>query len=166
MPIGKKAPEVVNAFIEIPCGNHNKYEYDEELGAMKLDRVLFSPFFYPVDYGFLPQTLADDGDPLDVLVITSSPVFPGCVEEVRPVGILKMADEKGNDDKILAVPDKDPRYDHITDLERVSPHVMKEISHFFETYKELEKKEVRVTGWSGREEALAVIREAQAAYAK
>ena len=162
LPLGKHAPERLNAVIEIPTGSHNKYEYDHELGVMKLDRVLFSPFFYPIDYGFFPQTLADDGDPLDVLLVTDFPLFSGCVCEVRPVGLLKMSDDKGGDDKILAVPADHPRYAHIGELADVAPHLLKEIIHFFSHYKDLENKAVSVEGWHGRQEAYAVIAAAQA----
>ena len=164
LPLGNQAPEKLNVVIEIPTGSHNKYEYDHELGVMKLDRVLFSPFFYPIDYGFLPQTLADDGDPLDVLVVTDAPVFPGCVCEVRPIGLLKMSDDKGGDDKVLAVPADHPRYAHIKELTDVSPHLLEEISHFFSHYKDLEKKTVVVEGWHNRQTAYAVIKTAQAEF--
>ena len=164
LPLGDKAPQTVLAVIEIPAGSHNKYEYDHELGAMKLDRVLYSPFFYPVDYGFLPQTLAEDGDPLDVIVVTDSPVFPGCLAEIRPIGMMAMLDGGERDNKILCVQATNPHYAHINELEDIAPHILKEIVHFFSQYKFLEHKEVVVEGWSGRETAYEAIRTATAAF--
>lgn len=161
MPIGDEFPDAFNAFIEIQKGTSNKYEYDNELNVMKLDRVLHSPMFYPVDYGFIPQTQADDGDPLDVLVITDSPVFPGCVCEVRAIGALKMTDDKGGDDKILAVQTGNPRYKNIRTLKDLEPHLLDELSHFFEAYKKLEKKKVKVEGWHGKDVALSLIKTAR-----
>jgi inorganic pyrophosphatase len=158
IPLGDKFPETFNAVIEIPKGSHNKYEYDEALGAIKLDRVLYSAIYYPADYGFIPGTLDEDGDALDVLLLTDSPVFPGCVVEVRPVGLMKMVDGGEVDDKILCVATKNPNYSHIQKLEDVAPHALKEIANFFETYKILEKKETTVEGWYGKEEAITVIK--------
>lgn len=164
LPIGKAAPETVNAVIEIASGTHNKYEYDQALGVFTLDRVLHSPMYYPVDYGFIPQTHADDGDPLDVLVLTDSPTFTGCVCAVRPIGALTMTDDKGGDDKILAVPVGNPHYRTISDLSDLEPHFLDEISHFFATYKTLEKKEVKVEGWHDKMHALTLIEKARKAY--
>src|SRR3989344_9089629 len=161
LPIGEKYPEKVNSVIEIPRGGRNKYELDEELGMLKLDRVLQSPMFYPADYGFIPQTLAGDGDPLDILILTDSPVFPGCMVEARPIGLLKTEDEKGQDEKILAVPAKNPHYNNIDSLEKVEPHILKEIEHFFTEAKKLEPgKWAKVHGWEGKEKAHAMIKEA------
>ena len=157
--IGPDAPEIFNAIVEIPRGSTNKYEVDQETGILKLDRVLYSPLFYPFDYGYIPQTHYLDGDPLDVLVLTSHPLFPGCVVEASPIGVLKMSDEKGPDEKILCVATKDPRYGYRKTLEELNLHTLKELRHFFEVYKTLEEKSVEIEGWHGREVALALIAE-------
>lgn len=138
---------VVDAFIEIPTGSQNKYEYDPDKKAFILDRVLFSPMHYPTEYGYLDQTLALDGDPLDILVLTTFPTFPGCVIESRVVGVLVMSDDKGQDEKLLAVPVSDPRWNHVQSLEDVPEHILKEISHFFQVYKDLENKTTVIEGW-------------------
>lgn len=161
----KEMPEVFYAVIEIPKGSHNKYEMDHETGLIELDRVLYSPFFYPTDYGFIPRTWSQDEDPLDVMVLVHDPTFPGCIVKVRPVALFKMRDEKGVDEKVLAVPVKEPRFEEIKDLEDVPQHVLKEISHFFQRYKELEKgKFSEVLGWEGKESALKLIRECMKRY--
>lgn len=162
--LGSKAPEVCQAVIEVPKGSQNKYELDKEQGVIKLDRVLFSPMFYPADYGFLPETLGGDGDPLDVLVMVSNPLFPGCVVDVRPIGVLDMTDDKGHDEKILAVAKDDPRFKHVNDLVDVPEHIKNEISHFFESYKVLEKKITKIDGWSDKAKAVEVINESIARY--
>jgi inorganic pyrophosphatase len=164
IPIGDKFPEVVNAIIEVPQGGHNKYEYDEKLGVIKLDRVLHSPLHYPFDYGFIPETRSDDGDHLDVMVYTNAPMFPGCLIEVRPVAIMYMSDEHGVDEKILAVPLNNPNFSHITRMRDVPPHSLKEIEHFFREYKRLENKEVQVDGWDLRKQAYRVIKSANKKY--
>jgi inorganic pyrophosphatase len=153
----------VEALIEIPRGSRNKYEYDHERGVFKLDRVLFSSVHYPTDYGFIPGTLSGDGDPLDVLVIVEEPTFPGCHVRTRPIGTLLMVDEKGEDEKILAVPVDDPRFDAIHELNDLSEHWLKEISVFFRTYKELQPVTAQpdVKGWSGVASAWRVIAECQ-----
>nr|WP_228014777.1 inorganic diphosphatase [Fortiea sp. LEGE XX443] len=133
--------------IEIPGGSKNKYEYDKELEAFALDRVLYSSVRYPYDYGFVPNTLADDGDPLDGMVIIDEPTFPGCVIAARPIGMLEMIDGGDRDEKILCVPDKDPRYTHVKSLNDVAPHRLDEIAEFFRTYKNLEKKVTEILGW-------------------
>lgn len=161
IPIGDKAPEVINAIIEIPKNSHNKYEYDEGLDEIKLDRVLYSPLFYPADYGFIPHTRSDDGDHLDVLVIISDSVFPGCVVSVRPIGVLDMEDEGGQDWKIVAVAEKDPRQKNIQSIDSIDEQYKNEIIHFFEQYKKLENKWVKVKGWLGKEEAYRLIQEAK-----
>ena len=161
LPIGSHAPEIITVAVEIPRGISNKYEYDEKLDEIRLDRVLHSAVFYPVDYGFIPETRADDGDHLDVLVLISNPTFPGCVLEVRPVGVLDMADEAGQDWKILAVARKDPKYTDVKDIDDVNDHVKKEIAQFFETYKNLEDKWAKIKGWQNVEEAYRRIEEAQ-----
>ncbi len=138
---------IVDAIIEIPTGSQNKYEFDKEKGKYVLDRVLFSPMHYPTEYGYLDGTLALDGDPLDILVIASFPTFPGCVIESRVIGVLVMSDDKGQDEKLLAVPTKDPRFKHVNDLNDISQHVLKEIAHFFQVYKDLENKKTVIEGW-------------------
>jgi inorganic pyrophosphatase len=155
--IGSNAPHVFNTVIEIPRGSTNKYEVDQETGLIHLDRVLYSPLFYPFDYGYIPQTLYLDGDPLDVLVLLTHPTFPGCVIEVSAIGVLKMSDEKGPDEKILAVAKKDPRYGYRETLEQLNEHTLKELRHFFEVYKQLEEKSVEIEGWHGPEMALELI---------
>lgn len=154
----------VLAFIEIPRGSRNKYEYDEEHGTFKLDRVLYSSVHYPTDYGFIPDTLAEDGDHLDILVLVQQPTFPGCLIETRPLGGLDMADEKGMDFKVLAVPVGDPRYFHVETLEQLGQHWLDEIKTFFDTYKLLEPKETEVRGWHGEEVARQQIARCQARY--
>ncbi|MCL6548873.1 MAG: inorganic diphosphatase [Alicyclobacillus sp.] len=156
----------VDVFVEIPKGSQNKYEYDKEAGVFRLDRVLYSPMHYPADYGYIEKTLAEDGDPLDVLVLTSVPTFPGCVIETRVVGILLMADDKGQDEKLIGVAEKDPRFAHVKTLDDVPPHILKEIAHFFEVYKDLEGKETRIDGWRGTDEAQRVLRECFERYQK
>ncbi len=146
--------------VEIPSGSRNKYEFDHERHRFVLDRVLYSSVHYPGDYGFLEGTLADDGDPLDVLVVISEPTFPGCVVRARPVGVLDMTDDKGHDYKILAVAHDDPRWDEAHTLEDLSPHRLREIEHFFDIYKELEGRATEVRGWLGTDEAWAIIERA------
>jgi len=157
LPIGPLAPEIVNTVIEIPRGSTNKYEMDSKLGVFKLDRVLYSPLFYPFDYGFIPQTHYLDGDPLDVLVLLSHPTFPGCVIEAAPIGVLYMSDEKGADEKILAVATKDPRFGYRRSIQQLNDHTLKEVSHFFEVYKDLEDKSVEIKGWKDRDAAVELI---------
>lgn len=156
-PIGRFAPEIVNAIIEIPKGSSNKYEYDLKLEAFVLDRALYSPLYYPCDYGWVGATLSEDGDPLDILVIGSHPTFPGCIVEARPLGSLMMRDEEGTDYKILAVSSRDPRHRDARILEDLSEHVLKELVHFFTVYKELEEKETEVLGWQDRDTAHQII---------
>jgi inorganic pyrophosphatase len=157
--IGDKAPEIVNVIIEIPKGSTNKYEVDLETGAVWLDRVLYSPLFYPFDYGYIPQTRYLDGDPIDALVLLSHPTFPGCVLEAKPIGVLSMTDEKGPDEKIICVSTKDPRFSTWTTLEDLNEHVRKEVVHFFEVYKSLEEKAVNVLGWRDLNFAHKIIKD-------
>jgi inorganic pyrophosphatase len=166
LTIGPKAPEEVHVVVEIPKGSHNKYEYDEKLNVIKLDRVLHSPVYYPADYGFIPQTRSKDGDHLDVLVIISEPVFPGCVVNVRPVGVLYMEDQKEADEKIIAVAVDDPLSASIKDVDGVDDFFKKEIHHFFEVYKQLEEKVVKVHHWHGKDMALKIITEAKERFNK
>jgi inorganic pyrophosphatase len=159
-------PDSVLARVEAPRGSRNKYEVDPERGGIRLDRVLYSPLHYPADYGFLLDTRAEDGDHLDVLIFVYEPTFPGCLVEVRPIGVLDMRDEKGRDQKILAVPVGDPRFDGVNDLGHVPPHFLKEIEHFFTTYKTLEHKEVEIYGWEGAQAAWRLVAEAGRRYAR
>ncbi|OUN00991.1 MAG: inorganic diphosphatase [Paenibacillaceae bacterium ZCTH02-B3] len=155
---------VVEALIEIPAGSQNKYEYDKEKKRFVLDRVLYSPMHYPTEYGYLEGTLAEDGDPLDILVLTTFPTFPGCVIETRVIGALIMSDEKGQDEKLLGVPVNDPRWNHVNSLDDVSPHILKEIAHFFERYKDLENKKTVIEGWKDAEFAKRLYEECARRY--
>jgi inorganic pyrophosphatase len=152
---------VIEVFVEIPRGSRNKYEVDKERGILRLDRVLYSSVHYPTDYGFVVGTLAEDGDALDVLVVVDEPTFPGCHLLARPIGVLDMTDEKGPDQKILAVPVGDPRFSKIHDLGDIDPHWLREIENFFETYKQLEDKWTDVVGWENAATAARVIQEAR-----
>ena len=143
--------------VEIPKNSGNKYEYDGKLGVFRLDRALYSPMHYPGDYGFIPGTRADDGDPLDVLALVEEPSFPGCLIEVRPVGILNMVDNDLADQKIVAVPNRNPRYDEVRTMDQIFPHVRREIEHFFAIYKELEGKKTKMLGWGRPMESREVI---------
>lgn len=150
-----------DAVIEIPKGSRNKYEVDHETGRVYLDRVLFTGFVYPTDYGFFENTLGEDGDPLDVLVLLDYPVFPGVGIKVRPVGVLNMSDEAGGDAKVIAVQHKDPRWMHIQDVNDIPEYTRKEIEHFFARYKDLEPgKFVKVEDWGSAADADRMIQEA------
>ncbi|WP_019504728.1 inorganic diphosphatase [Pleurocapsa sp. PCC 7319] len=140
-------PGVINVLIEIAGGSKNKYEFDKDMNAFALDRVLFASVKYPYDYGFVPNTLADDGDPLDGMVIMDEPTFPGCVIAARPIGMLEMIDGGDRDEKILCVPAEDPRYNEVKSLKDIAPHRLEEIAEFFRTYKNLEKKVTEIQGW-------------------
>lgn len=146
-----------DVLIEIPKGSRNKYEYDFKLKKIRFDRMLFSSMMYPADYGFIPETLALDGDPLDVLVLGTEPTFPMCVMEVKPIGVFHMTDEKGPDEKIICVPVSDPIWNKLHDLSEMNPHQIKEIEHFFQVYKDLEKKKVDVGGWGDVNEAIEIL---------
>jgi len=161
---GERMPELVITVVEVPADSANKYEYDVEKGFFKLDRVLYSPMHYPGDYGFIPGTYAEDRDPLDILVLMNRPTFPGVVLRARPLGYLEMSDEKGRDQKILAVPADDPRYDANRHLDSISRHRLREIEHFFRIYKELEGKHTNVGDWFGMDAAHRLITDARAAY--
>jgi inorganic pyrophosphatase len=156
----------IEVTVEIPSGSRNKYEYDHRRDRFVLDRVLYSSVHYPCDYGFIEGSLAEDGDPLDVLVIIAEPTFPGCVVRARPVGVLDMADEKGHDYKILAVAHDDPRWDETVELEDLSPHRLREIENFFQTYKTLEHRLTEVRGWLGVTDAWRIIDDAVASGAR
>ncbi|MHA7985273.1 inorganic diphosphatase [Rathayibacter sp. CAU 1779] len=156
-----------DAIIEIPRGSRNKYEVDHETGRVYLDRVLYTNFSYPTDYGFFENTLGEDGDPLDVLVLLDYPLFPGVGVKVRPVGVLHMSDEAGGDDKIIAVQYKDPRWSHIQDVDDIAEYTKKEIQHFFEHYKDLEPgKWVKVDAWGSAADADRLVQEAIARLAE
>jgi inorganic pyrophosphatase len=157
-------PNSLLAFVEIPRGSRNKYEYDEETKSFRLDRVLYTSVHYPTDYGFIPETLAPDGDHLDALILVEEPTFPGCMIEIRPIGGLDMSDEKGSDFKVLAVPVGDPRFAHVNSLEDLGQHWLREIETFFDTYKLLEPKQTNVLGWHDIDETRQVIADCRAAY--
>jgi inorganic pyrophosphatase len=161
---GAQCPEIVRMIVEIPKNSSNKYEYDGELGLFRLDRALYSPLHYPGDYGFVPGTLAEDGDPLDVLAIVDDASFTGVLMSVRPVGMLDMVDDDEADQKILAVPNRNPRFDQIHTIDQVFPHKLREIEHFFTIYKELEGKRTKMLGWRGPREARDTIRLSVQAY--
>ncbi|HVJ96907.1 MAG TPA: inorganic diphosphatase [Acidimicrobiia bacterium] len=151
--------------VEIPRGSKNKYEMDHDSGAIWLDRTLFTSMQYPADYGFFPHTLADDGDPLDALVLLPEPTFAGCHVMARPVAVFWMSDEKGDDAKVLCVPSHDPRWDNVRDIGDVDTHLLAEVEHFFEFYKRIEPgKETETRGWEGADVAERAILEAKAAY--
>jgi inorganic pyrophosphatase len=157
-------PGIINVLIEIAAGSKNKYEFDKDLNAFALDRVLFSSVQYPCDYGFIPNTLGDDGDPLDAMVIMDQPTFPGCVIAARPIGMLEMIDGGDRDEKILCVPDKDPRYAQVKSINDISQHRLDEITEFFKTYKNLEKKVTEILGWKDASEVQALVNKCIAAY--
>lgn len=152
-------PRTIPVIVEVPKGSRNKYELDRESGRIKLDRVLFSAVHYPADYGYVDGTLAEDGDPADVLVLIEEPTFPGCLIEARPVGLLIMRDDKGPDNKVLAVPTTDPRWGHVGDVHDLPPHLLTEIENFFLTYKKLESKVVVSDGWQDGERAREYLQE-------
>jgi len=147
----------MNVIIEIPKFSKNKYEIDKETGLIALDRVMHTAQDYPFDYGFVPQTLWDDGDALDVLVLTTYPLVPGILVPTRPVGIMNMIDDGDSDAKLIGVPKKDPRWDHVKDLANINPHTLKEIEHFFATYKKVQDKEVETQGFEDAKAAKAAF---------
>ena len=154
------------ALVEIPKGSRNKYEYDPALGRMVLDRTLWTSVVYPADYGYLMDTLGRDCDPVDAVILVASPTFPGCVIPVEPIGVFEMTDEKGEDDKVLCVPFKDPTWSHMHDITDIRDSLLDEIAHFFDVYKDLEPgKTVTVDGWRDRVEAERLVAEARAAFA-
>ncbi len=164
--LGDKAPLEFNTIIEIPRGSSNKYELDKETGLMRLDRVLYSAMFSPMDYGFLPQTYWYDNDPLDVLVMTTYSLIPGVLVKVRPVAVVRMIDGGEKDEKIIAVPVEDPRFDGVKDLSDIENHILKEVKHYYEHYKDLEDKKVEVTNIEGAEVARSVVKEGMELYEK
>jgi inorganic pyrophosphatase len=166
IPTGREPPAVVNAIVEIPANERNKFELDKDLGIFRLDRVLHSAVHYPGDYGFLPRTLGDDGDPLDVLVLMTIPVFTGCLVECRPIGLFHLVDRGKADEKVLAVPLGDPYSEGINELADIPQHTLKEIEHFFQVYKDLEGVTTRTRGFEGAAEAREAISYAMELYAK
>ncbi|MDA3814768.1 MAG: inorganic diphosphatase [Patescibacteria group bacterium] len=157
LELGEKVPEEFNVIIEIPRGSKNKYEIDKKTGLIKLDRAMKSAQDYPFDYGFAPKTLWEDDDALDVVVLSTYPISSGILVVVRPVAVMRMIDGGEGDDKIIAVPVEDPRWDDVKDLGDVNKHQIKEIQHFFETYKQIEEKQVSVSGFDDREAALEAV---------
>jgi inorganic pyrophosphatase len=157
-------PGIINVLIEIPGGSKNKYEFDKDMNAFALDRVLFASVKYPYDYGFVPNTLADDGDPLDGMVMMDEPTFPGCVIAARPIGMLLMIDGGDRDEKILCVPAEDPRYNEVKSLKDIAPHRLEEIAEFFRTYKNLEKKVTEIQGWKDVDAVTPLVEECIKAY--
>ncbi len=164
LPAGPHVPQVVHAFIEIPKGSRNKYEFSKELGVLKVDRVLYSSLYYPGDYGFIPQTFCDDNDPLDILVMLNEPTFSGCLIEARPIGVFRMLDRDVPDAKILAVPARDPIFAGYHALGDIPQHFLKEVEHFFQVYKDLEGIRVKPIGWEDAQAAKAEIERAVALY--
>ena len=162
--ISAGTPEEMNVIIEIPKGSKNKYELDKKTGLIMLDRVMHTAQDYPFDYGFVPQTLFDDGDPLDVILLTTYPLAPGILVKARPVAIMKMVDGDEQDDKIIAVPTEDPRFDEIQSLGDINTHTLKEIKHFFETYKQVQNKHVEVPGFEDVDAAKKAFEESVEAY--
>ena len=163
IPSGDNPSEEINVVVDIPKGSSNKYEYDEKEGFFALDRVIYSPIFFPFEYGFIPRTSSQDGDSLDVVLLTTYPTFSGCLIKARPIGVLLMTDEAGIDHKIVAVPKEkiDPRFKEIQDIKDLPEHSKKEIQEFFETYKRLEPdKFVKIKGWQGKEKAKEIINSA------
>ena len=155
---GTDIPSVVNMIVEIPKGKRSKFELDKETGLIRLDRYLYSSLVYPGDYGFIPQTHAEDGDPLDMLVMVNEPTFSGCLIEARIVGMFRMKDKGANDFKVLGVPNSDPLFAHIKTLEDVPPHYLREVEHFFGTYKQLEGASTESLGWIGASEGTTEVR--------
>lgn len=165
LPVGKHPPDLITAIIEIPGGSRNKYELDKDSGLFRLDRVLCSAVHYPGDYGFIPRTLSEDGDPCDVLVLIREPTFVGCAIAARPIGVLRILDRGEPDEKILAVPAEDPFQNEYFDIADVPQHLLREVEHFFQIYKDLEGKRVQVLGWAKSEVAMAEVTRAMERYA-
>lgn len=163
---GENVPDIINVIVECPKGTKNKYEIDKETGLIKLDRAMKSAQDYPFDYGFVPQSLWGDGDALDVVLLTTYPLAPGILVEARPIAVMGMTDCGESDDKIIAVPESDPRWDGVKNLSDVNPHTLREIQHFFETYKSIEGKKVSVKGFRGKKEAIAAVKKGLKLYEK
>ncbi len=161
---GPNPPHVLNGYVEIPRGSRNKYELDKATGLLRFDRLLYSAVHYPGYYGFIPRTLGGDGDPLDILAIVTEPTFPGCLMEVRPIGVFVMEDDKGDDEKVLCVPTRDPLHHEYRALHDVPPHFLKEVEHFVSVYKDLEGKRTTIHGWQDLERAHEIVNEAIGRY--
>ena len=159
LPRGTNYPEEFNLVVEMPKNSHNKYEYDEELDIIKIDRVFYTAMALPFDYGFIPQTRSEDGDHLDGIILLDQPAFSGCLVEARPIGVIYMVDSGEKDEKIICVPVDDPRYSHIQDLVDLGEHFQKELTHYFEHYKDLQGKKVEINSWGDKAEALKVMQE-------
>ncbi|HVA27135.1 MAG TPA: inorganic diphosphatase [Candidatus Baltobacteraceae bacterium] len=164
LPLGENQPDEINVIVEIPEKSRSKFEYDKTLDIFRLDRALHSAIHYPGDYGFAPQTLALDDDPLDVLVLVIEPTFPGCLVTARPIGLLEMIDGGKEDDKVLAVPVGEPAFEEIHNFTQIFPHLLRKVSHFFETYKQLEGKQTQVGDWRDAAYARRVISESFARF--
>jgi inorganic pyrophosphatase len=160
VPVGNQAPRIVNAIIEIPQGSRAKYEIDKESGLLRLDRIIYSSFYYPCNYGFIPQTYGGDKDPLDILVITTQPVQALCLMDAKVVGVMQMVDSGDADDKIISVAAHDPGVNHYNNIEELPKHFFDELRHFFEEYKKLEKKTVVVEEFGDKSTALKVVQNA------
>lgn len=163
---GEEFPKIVNAVVEIPKDSKIKYELDKKTGLIKLDRFMYSAVHYPGDYGFIPQTYWEDNDPLDIIILTGIPVYPGTLVTARVVGVMHMNDSGESDDKIIAVYDQDPRYHEINDIKDLSKHILEELKHFFETYKQLQKKEVKVLQIKDKKTAYEVLKRGKELYKK
>jgi inorganic pyrophosphatase len=162
-----EAADAVDVIVEIPRGSRNKYEVDHDSGRIRLDRTLFTATAYPADYGFVPDTLAEDGDPIDAMVLVNEPTFPGCVVRARPIAVFWMSDEHGPDAKLLCVPDRDPRFVEFTDIGDLPDYQLKEIWHFFDVYKALEPgKSTNTRGWGNEREARETLEAAVARFAQ
>jgi len=167
IPVGDKPPDVVNVVVEVISGTRDKYEYNPKWEAFVLDRILYSSVMFPLEYGFIPQTWYEDGDPLDIMVLSEEPAEVGCVIKARVIGVLIMEDEKGEDPKILSVPVRDPRFDGINDITGIQQHKLKEIQEFFETYKRLEPhKFIKFKAWKNAKEAKKIVQHAMNLYKK
>jgi len=166
LPVGPEPPVLVHTIVEIPRGSVNKYEYDKTLHVFKLDRTLYTAMHYPGDYGFIPRTHAGDNDPLDIIILTDTPSFTGCLQVARPIGALVMRDQEAPDEKVIAVAQHNPRYKDIWTLSHIAKHVLLEIQHFFTTYKDLEGKHTEAADWLEREATHALILECADRYAE
>ncbi len=157
IPVGPDVPLVVNAVVEIPKGSRNKYEYDKEKEAFAVDRVLYSPMHYPAEYGIIPKTLWDDGDPMDIMVVMRESTFPGCVIETRVIGLMKMIDGDESDDKVIGVPVNDPAFRDVNDIHDMPEAFLDEVAQFFTEYKRLQQKSTEVLGWENAKKAFEAI---------
>ncbi len=164
--IGTSSPEIVNGIIEIPKGSRAKYELDKDSGLLILDRVIYSSMYYPANYGFIPRTYCDDGDPLDILVLTQIVVDPLCIVPAKVIGVMQMLDQGEKDDKIIAVANGDMSVNHLNDISELGPHFVKELRNFFEDYKKLENKEVVIEDFQNRETAMQIVEKAIVDYNK